>query len=50
MLMRFYYTDCHEAGLCCCLVIHRENLLHPLQLFYFHVWPIYWLSLVVHDK
>jgi hypothetical protein len=32
--------DCHEAGLCCYLVIHVENLLH---LFYFHLWPIYWL-------
>jgi hypothetical protein len=25
----------------CYLVIHIENLLHPLQLFYFHLWPIY---------
>jgi hypothetical protein len=40
--MRF----CHEAGLCCYLVIHIENLLHPLQLFYFRLWPLYWLSLV----
>jgi hypothetical protein len=38
--------DCHEAKLCCYLVIHIENLLCPLQLFYFHLWPIYWLSLV----
>jgi hypothetical protein len=29
------------------LVIHTENLIHPLQLFYFHLWPIYWLSLVL---
>jgi hypothetical protein len=27
------YLDCQEAGLCCYLVIHIENLLHPLQLF-----------------
>jgi hypothetical protein len=40
------YLDCHEAGLCCYLVIHTGNLLHPLQLFYFHLWPIYWLSLI----
>jgi hypothetical protein len=40
------YLDCHEAGLCCYLVIHIENLLRPLQLFYFHLWPAYWLSLV----
>jgi hypothetical protein len=32
--MRVYYLDCHEAGLCCHLVIHTENVLHPLQLFY----------------
>jgi hypothetical protein len=38
--------DCHEAGLCCYLVIHIENLLCPLQLYYFHLWPVYWLSLV----
>jgi hypothetical protein len=38
--------DCHEAGLCSYLVIHIENLLRPLQLFCFHLWPIYWLSLV----
>jgi hypothetical protein len=44
MRMRVCYLDCHEAGLCCYLVIHIENLLRPLQLFYFHFWPIYWLS------
>jgi hypothetical protein len=27
------YLDCHEAGQCCYLVIHTENLLSPLQLF-----------------
>jgi hypothetical protein len=41
------YLDCHEAGLCCYLVICTENVLRPLQLFYFHLWPIYWLSLIV---
>jgi hypothetical protein len=46
MRMRICYLDCHEAGLCCYLVIHTENLLRPLQLFYFHLWPIYWLSIV----
>jgi hypothetical protein len=24
-----------------------KNLLHQLQLFYFYLWPIYWLSLVL---
>jgi hypothetical protein len=47
MCMRACYLDCHEAGLCCYLVIQIENLLLPLQLFYFHLWPIYWLSLVI---
>jgi hypothetical protein len=28
--MRVCYLDCHEAGMCCYLVIHRENLLRPL--------------------
>jgi hypothetical protein len=40
------YLDCHEAVLCCYLVISIENLLCPLQLFYFHFWPVYWLSLI----
>jgi hypothetical protein len=40
------YLDCHEAGLCCYLVIHIENLLRPLQLLYFHLRPIYRLSLI----
>jgi hypothetical protein len=48
VLMRVCCLDCHEAGLCCYVVIHIENLLHPLQMFYFHLWPIYWLSLVLH--
>jgi hypothetical protein len=48
MGMRVHCLDSHEAGLCCYLVIHIENLWHPLQLFYFPLWPIYWLTLVVH--
>jgi hypothetical protein len=40
------YIHCHKAGLCCYLVRHMYNLIRPLQLFYFHLWPIYWLSLV----
>jgi hypothetical protein len=46
MCMLVFYLDCHEAGLCCYLVIQIENLLHRLQQFYFHFWPIYWLCLV----
>jgi hypothetical protein len=46
MRMRVCYLDFHESGMCCHLVIHTGNLLHQLQLFYFHLWPIYWLSLV----
>jgi hypothetical protein len=45
MRMRVCYLDCHETGLCCYLVIHVENLLRPLELFCFHLWPIYWLYL-----
>jgi hypothetical protein len=41
MRMRLWYLDYHEPGLCCYLAIHTENLLCPLQLFYFHWWPIY---------
>jgi hypothetical protein len=44
--MHICYLDSHEAGLCCYRVIHIEDLLLPLQLFDFHLWPIYWLSLV----
>jgi hypothetical protein len=44
MGMRVCYLYCHEAGLC--YYPHIENLLRPLQLFYFHLWPIYGLSLV----
>jgi hypothetical protein len=36
MRMRICYLDCHEAGLCCYLVIHIEILLRLLQLLYFH--------------
>jgi hypothetical protein len=35
--MRICYLDSpdrHLAGLCCYLVIHIENLLRPLQLFF----------------
>jgi hypothetical protein len=46
MRKRVCYLDCNEAGLCCYLVIHIENRLRPLQLFYFLLWPIYWLSFV----
>jgi hypothetical protein len=46
MHMRVCCLHAHEAGLCCYLAIHTENLLYPLQLFYFHLWPNYWLSLV----
>jgi hypothetical protein len=48
--MRVCYLDCHEGGLCCYLVIHVENLLRPLQLFYFHLRSIYWLLLVFMSK
>jgi hypothetical protein len=44
MRMRVSYLDRHEAGLYCYLLIHIENLLHPLQLVSSHLWPIYWLS------
>jgi hypothetical protein len=46
MRVRVCYVDCHGAGLCYYLMIYIGNLLRPLQLFYFHLWPIYWLSLV----
>jgi hypothetical protein len=46
MRMFVRYLDCQEAELCCYLVIHIEDLLCPLQLFYFHLWYIYWLCLV----
>jgi hypothetical protein len=42
------YLDSHEAGLCCYLVIRIENLLRPLQLFYFRFWPIYWLLRIIY--
>jgi hypothetical protein len=41
MCMRVCYLDCHEAGLCCYLVIHTENLLRQLQVFHFHLGLIY---------
>jgi hypothetical protein len=36
----------HEGGLCCYLVIHIENLLRSWQLFYFHLYTIYWAPFV----
>jgi hypothetical protein len=47
MRMRVCYLDYHEVGLCCYLVLYTEKLLRSLQLFYFHLWPIYWLFRVV---
>jgi hypothetical protein len=47
MCLHICHLDCHEVGVCCYLVIHIENLLHPLQLFNFHLWPIYCPSLVL---
>jgi hypothetical protein len=44
--MRICCLHCNEAGLCCHLVIH---ILRPLQVFYFHLWPISWLSLVFRE-
>jgi hypothetical protein len=35
--MRMRYLDCHEDVLCFYLVIHIENVLHQLRLFYFHL-------------
>jgi hypothetical protein len=46
LCMLYCYLHCHEAGLCCYLVMQTENLVSPLQLSYFHLWPIYWRSLV----
>jgi hypothetical protein len=46
MRMRIWYLDCHEAGLCWFLMILIGNPLHPFQLFYLHLWPNYWISLV----
>jgi hypothetical protein len=50
MGMRVCYLDFHVTGLCHYLVIQIENLLHSLPLFYFHLWPIYWRSLVLWDQ
>jgi hypothetical protein len=33
MRMRVWYLDCHEAGLCCSLVIRIQNILRPLQIY-----------------
>jgi hypothetical protein len=45
--MHVCYLDCHEDGLCCYLVILIEKLVRPLQLFYFNLWPIYWLFIIL---
>jgi hypothetical protein len=42
MCMRVCYLDSREVWMCCYLVLHIENLLHPLQPIYFYLW----LSLV----
>jgi hypothetical protein len=42
--------DCRVAGLCCYLEIHIENLLHPFRQVYFHLWPIYRVSLAHIQK
>jgi hypothetical protein len=44
MFMRFCHVGCREPGLCCYQLIHIETYYRPLQLFYFHSWPIYWRS------
>jgi hypothetical protein len=49
MRIHVCYLDFYEAVLCCHLVIHVENQLRPLQLFYFQLWPIYWLLLVRYE-
>jgi hypothetical protein len=41
------YLDCHKAGLCSNLMIHIEDLLRSLQLFFFNFWSVYWLSLIL---
>jgi hypothetical protein len=40
MRIRVCYLDCHEAGLCCYLVIHIESHLRPLQLFS-SIWDLF---------
>jgi hypothetical protein len=40
MYMRVCYLHCYEDRLRCYLVIHMVNLLCPLQLLYFHLWPV----------
>jgi hypothetical protein len=50
MSMRVCYLDCHEAGLCYYLVIHTVNPLRPIQLFYFHLWPIFLIYLVAKHE
>jgi hypothetical protein len=45
--IRVCYLNCHEAGLCCYLEIHIENLLRPLEAFSFHEYLFYRLFLVI---
>jgi hypothetical protein len=40
------FSTWRDAWFDCYLVIHVERLLRVLQLFYFDLWPIYWLSLI----
>jgi hypothetical protein len=46
MRIRACYLHCHEAD-CAATKWYIGNLLRPLELFYFYLWPIYWLSLVI---
>jgi hypothetical protein len=46
MRLSISYLDSHEVGLCCYLMVQIENLLRPFQLFYFHLWHVYWRSLL----
>jgi hypothetical protein len=39
MFMSVCYLDCHEAGLCCYLLIQIQNLLHRIQLISFICGP-----------
>jgi hypothetical protein len=41
------YLDCHESGVRCCLMMHIETLLRPLQLFFLRLWIICRFSLIV---
>jgi hypothetical protein len=47
MCMSRCYIDCYEAGLCCYLVITDRKPITSITAVYFHLWPVYWLSLVL---